>query len=569
MGWGGFVGAETGPVGWPGQSKEGDAMFRIRALGRIVVGLSAASLIALAGCTSLRDYVHNGFKVGPNYGTPCAPVAEHWIDEADIHAAEGQDLSRWWTIFHDPTLDRLILCAYQQNLTLREAAFRILQARALLGIARGELFPETQNVAGSYQRIAVSRNSAQGAEIPAPFFDQWTLGFNLAWELDFWGRLRRAMAAADRQLDASVEDYDQVLVTLLGDVASNYVQIRTDQERLRYLRQNVEILELVLKWTERREKVGFKTLPLDVHQTGSNLEQTAAGISQLELDLRRAENRLCVLMGMPPADLRKILGEDRIPEAPPELAIGIPAELVRRRPDVRRAERLAAAQSEQIGIAEAELYPAISITGTLGWQAQRFPDLFSGRSLAGNIGPSFQWNLLNYGRIVNNVRYQEARFQELVAAYQQTALQAAEEAEDGLATFLQAQERTRHLEKSVALASAAVKDMFLPTALGQPGFDFNRFALIEQNRVVQQDLLAQSRGQIAQGLIQVYRALGGGWEIRLESAEVPPLPEVPPSIAPEGAAELQALRDLLEAPTGEPVPKPAPQPKPPAAPPQP
>ena len=327
-----------------------------------------------------RDYVHNGFKVGPNYCPPPAPVAKHWIDQADIHVAEGQDLSRWWTVFHDPTLDRLILCAYRQNLTLREAGFRILQARALLGIAKGEIFPQTQNATGSYQRIAQSQNTAQGP-LAVPFFDQWNFGFNLAWELDFWGRLRRAIAAADDQLDASVADYDQVLVTLLGDVASNYVQIRTDQERLRYLRQNVTILELVLKWTERREKVGFKTTPLDVHQTESNLEQTVSGIPQLEMDLRTAENRLCVLMGMPPADLRNMLGEDLIPTAPPELAIGIPAELLRRRPDVRRAERQAAAQSEAIGIAEADLYPAFSISGTLGWQAKNFSDLFSGKSL--------------------------------------------------------------------------------------------------------------------------------------------------------------------------------------------
>jgi NodT family efflux transporter outer membrane factor (OMF) lipoprotein len=513
-------------------------------------------MLSLAGCTSLCDYVHNGFKVGPNYRQPLAPVAKHWIDQADIHVANCQDLGRWWTVFHDPTLDRLVVCAYGQNLTLREAGFRVLQARALLGVAKGEIFPQTQNATGSYQRIAQTQNTA-GKPFGVPFYDQWNFGFNLAWELDFWGRLRRAIAAADDQLDASVADYDQVLVTLLGDVASNYVQIRTDQERLRYLRQNVTILGLVLKWTERREKVGYKTTPLDVHQTESNLEQTISGISQLEMDLRTAENRLCVLMGIPPVDLQNMLGEDLIPTAPPELAIGIPAELLRRRPDVRRAERLAAAQSEAIGIAEANLYPAFSINGTLGWQAKNFPDLFASNSLNGSVGPSFQWNILNYGRIVNGVRYQDAKFQELAITYQQTVLQAAEEAEDGLVTFLQAQRRTQHLDRSVAAATAAVKDLFLPTAIGQPGFDFNRFALIEQNRIVQQDLLAQSRGQIAQGLILVYRALGGGWEIRLEPApEVPPPPEVPPSVIPEGAEELQKLRNLLEPPTNQNAPAP-------------
>jgi NodT family efflux transporter outer membrane factor (OMF) lipoprotein len=515
---------------------------------RTAFTLSVCGILLLTGCTSLPEYIHNGFKVGPNYKQPPAPVAQHWIDEADIHAVEGQDLSRWWTVFHDPTLDHLVVCAFRQNLTLREAGFRILQARALAGIARGEIFPQTQNAQGSYSRNAQTQNSTRASAAPM-FYDQWNFGFNLSWELDFWGRLRRAIAAADANLDASVADYDQVLVTLLGDVAASYVQIRTDQERLRYLRQNVSILELVLKWTERREKVGFKTTPLDIHQTESNLEQTISGISQLEMDLRMAENRLCVLMGMPPADIRNMLGEDVIPTAPPEIAIGIPADLLRRRPDVRRAERYAAAQSEAIGIAQANLYPAFSIDGALGWQSQNFTDLFSGRSLESSIGPTFQWNILNYGRLANNVRYQNAKFQELVAVYQQTVLQAAQEAEDGLVMFLQAQQRTQHLDKSVHAASAAVRDMFLPTAIGQPGFDFNRFALIEQNRITQQDLFAQSRGQIAQGLIQVYRALGGGWEIcQMPSQDVPPLPETPPNVVPEGTEELQKLRNLLEPP---------------------
>ena len=326
--------------------------------------------------------------------------------------------------------------AYRQNLTLREAAFRILQARATLGIVRGELFPQTQNATGNYLRNARSQNSAQGA-IGGQFYDQWNFGFNLAWEIDFWGRLRRAITSAEAQLDASVFDYDQVLVTLLGDVASNYVEVRTDQERLRYLRQNVTILGLVLKWTERRERVGFRTTPLDVHQTESNLEQAISGISLLEIDMRIAENRLCTLLGMPPVDVRNMLGEDIIPKAPPEIAIGIPCDLLRRRPDVRRAERLAAAQSELIGIAQADLYPAFTINGTLGWQSQNLNNLFTPGSLNGNVGPSFQWNLLNYGRIVNNVRLQDAKFRELVVTYQQTVLQAAEEAEDGLVTFLQ------------------------------------------------------------------------------------------------------------------------------------
>ncbi|MEN6405860.1 MAG: TolC family protein [Thermoguttaceae bacterium] len=539
-------------------------MGRTRSQRWMLAAWLGLAMLGLTGCTSLSDYVHNGFKVGPNYCTPSAPVADQWIDQADIHVADDQSLSRWWTVFQDPTLDRLIVTSYRQNLSLREAGFRILQARAILGVAKGEVFPQTQNAAGGYQRMAKSQTMPG---LSTPFYDQWSFGFNLSWELDFWGRFRRAVAAASDRLDASVADYDQVLVTLLGDVASNYVQIRTTQERLRYLRQNVTILELVLKWTKRREKVGFRTIPLDVHQTESNLEQTISGISQLEMDLRIAENRLCVLMGVPPTNLRETLGEDYIPTAPATLAIGIPGDLLRRRPDVRRAERLAAAQSEAIGIATSDLYPAFSINGTLGWQSMDFSDLLGSQSLNGSVGPTFQWKLLNYGRIINNVRYQEARFQELVTDYQQTVLQAAREAEDGLVTFLQAQRRTQHLTKSVTSASAAVRDMFLPTELGQPGFDFNRFALIEQNRITQQDLLAQSRGQIAQGLILVYRALGGGWEIRQEepTPEATPWPDRSPSVVPEGTEELQRLRNLLEPPSTN-VPTPdepvAPRPKP-------
>jgi NodT family efflux transporter outer membrane factor (OMF) lipoprotein len=526
-----------------------------------------AAIVLWCGCTSPGEYLRNRFKVGPNYRQPAAPVAERWIDAVDIRAQEGEDLSRWWTVFNDPTLDRLVVHAYQQNLSLREAGFRVLQARAQRGIAVGELFPQQQNAFGSYSREAVSRRSA-GFSPAKQFFDQWNTGFNLAWELDFWGRFRRAVTAADAQLDASVEGYDDVLVTLLSDVATNYVQARTLQERIRLLQFNVDLQKLVLDWTNRRLKGGKAgTLLLDVHQIESNLEQTASQIPELEIQLRQAENRLCTLLGMPPADLHDLIGEDRIPTPLPDVVIGIPADLLRRRPDVRRAERLAAAQSELIGIAQADLYPALSIDGTLGYQARNFSDLFSSKSFTGSVGPSFQWNLLNYGRIVDNVRLQDARFQELVTTYQNTVLQANEEAEDGLVTFLRAQRRAEHLQRSVKAAGAAVDEMFDIWQKGKAGFDFNRFVLIEQNRVQQQDLLAQSKGEIAQGLIQVYRALGGGWEIRLGPGPVvPPAPAVLPGVPAEGAEELQKLRRLLEPQAGVPPPVeperlPAPLPK--------
>jgi outer membrane protein TolC len=213
--------------------------------------------------------------------------------------------------------------------------------------------------------------------------------------------------------------------------------------------------------------------------------------------------------------LDNLLGAGSIPTCPPEVAIGVPAELLRRRPDVRQAERLAAAQAEQIGIAQSDFYPAFFINGSLGYRAQNFSDLFRTTAFNGSVGPSFQWNLLNYGRIVNNVRFQDARFQELAVAYQQIVLQAAQEVEDGLVTFLRSQRRSRLLDESVNAADKAVKQVVSQWQAGT--VDFGRYALIAQNLVTQQDSAAQAHGQIAQGLIATYRALGGGWEIRLDN----------------------------------------------------
>jgi NodT family efflux transporter outer membrane factor (OMF) lipoprotein len=467
----------------------------------------AAAALLLAGCTSPREYIQNGYKVGPNYCRPQAQVAEHWIDPADHHVRkETADLSHWWTVFRDPVLDRFIADAYGQNLTLREAGMRVLAARSQVGIATGRVFPQQQDAFGSYRR------QAAGGE----FFDQWTGGFSLAWELDFWGRFRRAVEAADAALDASVEDYDNVLVTLLGDVAANYVQVRTSQERINLLDESVKVQRVVL--AVAKEKFNAETInELDVDQATSNLRQSEAAMHQLKIDLRLAENRLCILLSIPPEDLRERLGEHRLPDTPTEVAAGIPADLLRRRPDVRRAERLAAAQGEEIGIAQADLYPAFSIAGTLGYQSRNLRDLFASRAFTGSVGPSFQWNLLNYGRIVNNVRLQEARFQELVLAYQDTVLQANAEVENGLTTFRQSHDRAVLLEESVQAAKRAVLVLVSQYEIGNA--DFARYAVIEQNLIQQQDQWAQARGQIALGLIQVYRALGGGWEIRLEPEE--------------------------------------------------
>jgi NodT family efflux transporter outer membrane factor (OMF) lipoprotein len=542
----------------------------------------AALVCGLGGCTSPQEYFRNGFKVGPSYGPPAAPLPKHWIDANDKRLQQSDvDLSCWWGVLNDPMLNRLIATAYRQNLTLKQTGFRVLRARALRSIAVGNIFPQQQAATGSYNQIATT-----GLPGTDRYFSAWNTDFNLSWELDFWGRFRRAVAAANDNLDASVADYDQVIVTLLGDVAANYVQIRTDQERIELLWRNVKIQLGVFQFIEKQYKVGFgHVTELDYDQALSNLRQTQAAIPQLSINVRLGKNRLCVLLGMPVVDLDKMLGieeikftEDElakisdedfdkmlsknlIPTAQPELVINLPADLLRQRPDIRAAERRAAAQGELIGIAEADLYPAFSINGTLGYSAREFRDLFRPESFNGNVGPSFRWNVLNYGRIVNNVRFEDARFRELVLAYQQTVLLANKEVEDGIVAFLQAQERERMLKDSEAAAVKAVNVVLEQYKVGT--VDFNRYAVIQRNLTLQQDAYAQSVGQIAQGLIQVYRALGGGWEIRF-AAPAPAAPLVPVTLpqvennpAPQPAPQQVPQPNADSSPVPGKIPKPS------------
>lgn len=504
----------------------------------------------LSGCCYVpgarcRDWVHNGFKVGPNYSPPPAPVASEWIDYNNPRVkSEEQQLCAWWSVFNDPTLNSLIQTAYQQNLTLREAGARILEARALLGIARGNLFPQEQFAFGEYSRIKLSQNAANAP--PELWFSDWATGLSGSWELDFWGRYRRAIEAADAELDASVEDFDDVLVILVSDVASNYVQYRTFQQRLIYARANVDIQRRSSQLATDKFENGATT-ERDTHQARQILEETEALIPALEIGKRQTANRLCVLLGIPPTNLDAVLGAGSgIPVAPPEVVVGVPADLIRRRPDVRRAERQVAAQSARIGVAVSDLFPHLSVLGTIGVEAEQFGDLFKSGSMIGEISPGFRWDILNYGRLVNNVRVQDARFQQLAYAYQNQILDAGREVEDAIVLFLQSQERTRHLGASVNAASRTVD--IVNEQYNQGLVDFTAVFVFQENLTDSQDAWAQSQGDIALGLIAVYRSLGGGWQIRL-GGEMPvtePLrfhnpEEMPPPDANQNDIQFQSF----------------------------
>ncbi len=494
--------------------------------------------LASSGCTSLPDFVRNGFKVGPNYERPPAPLAPAWIDAANPRVKSvPADYSAWWTAFSDPVLNDLVRTAYAQNVGLRVAANRVLEARAQRAIAVGSLYPQQQTLNGAYAHTQVSRNIANVP--PNRFFDTWATNFNLSWEVDFWGKIRRTIESANDALESSVDDYDNVLVTLIGDVATAYVQYRVFEQQLAYTQRNVEIQRGLLKIATDQWKAG-QTGELPASQSASLLAQLESLIPLQEIGMRQASNQLCVLLGMPPADLAAKLGKAPIPATPPEVVVGIPADLIRRRPDVRSAERLVAAQNAQIGVAESNLYPAFFINGTLGYEAKNLSQLFTPGSFTGQVGPAFVWNILNYGRILNNVRLQDFKTQELVAVYQQKVLTAAQEVESGIITFLNARREAEALAASVRAAERTLKLTSAQFAAG--AIDFTPVFVAQQFLAQDQIQYAQAVGDIALGLINVYRALGGGWELRLTDPGAMPGDGRAP--CPHAAAALGPAQEL-------------------------
>src|SRR5262245_22783283 len=457
-----------------------------------------------------------GCLLGPNFQVPPAPVADRWVEEGNKAVDPGlAEYREWWTVFNDPVLTRLIDRAYQQNLTLRAAGVRVLEARAQLGVAIGEFYPQQQlaSAAVTYNRLPISfpYNIVSNTYWQAAFAAQ------VGWEIDLWGKLRRAIESADSALLASVANYDDVQVTLIGDVASAYVQLRTTEKQIAIARDNVERQQASLKIARAKFRYGTAT-KRDVYQAENVLGATEATIPQLTIQLEQAKNALSLLLGMPPGQVDDLLvGSADIPTAPPQVTVGIPADLLRRRPDIRRAEFQAAAQCAQIGFAQADLFPAFQLTGTVGTLStdiahHSLGNFFTGDSLTYNVGPSVQWSILNYVQITNNVRVQDAKLQELLFDYQNTVLKAQQEVANGIATFVHSRDQAEFLKNSVVAAEGALT---IATVQYRQGIaDFTTVLTAEQNLYQAQNSLALATGSIALGLITTYRALGGGWQIR-------------------------------------------------------
>jgi NodT family efflux transporter outer membrane factor (OMF) lipoprotein len=493
---------------------------------RLVGNLIKLFLVVLllgvwSGCT----------KVGPDYVRPETNVASDWLEAQDPRLkTEPAEYRNWWKVFKDSTLDQLIDTAYQENLDVRRAGVRVLEARAQLGVATGQLYPQTQQASGTVQvnresaGTPIPGTSASGPRFKGITYWQSQLGLGASWELDFWGKFQRGIEAADAGLAASVADYDSTLVSLTANVANMYTAIRTLERRLAIARRNVETQKESLTIAQARFE-GGTTSQRDVEQARTVLTSTQATIPVLEIQLRQAKDALSVLLGMPPNRLKELdKGQGIIPTPPTRAVVGIPADLLRRRPDIRSAEYSAMAQCAQIGVAKAQLYPAFSLTGNFGFLSSdvgrnALGDIANWRNRTGAGGPTVQWNILNYGQITNLVRVQDARFQELLIDYQKTVLKAQQEVEDNLSAFFRSQEQAQSLIES---ANAAQKSLDLAVIQYREGItDFTTVLTAQVSLLNTQDNLANAQGNIANGLVGVYRALGGGWEIRQGQDFVP------------------------------------------------
>lgn len=477
--------------------------------GKRLVLLIAGLLLLIGGCT-----------VGPNYQKPDLAVPSKWQEAQqtgiDTRSAE---LTRWWTSFNDPLLDSLVERAVRSNLDLRLAEARIREARASRGVIAADAWP-TINISGSYSRSRASENafsfSSQGAGGSSPFVGSATepqnlfkTGFDASWEIDVFGGVRRSVEAADATIEANVETRRDVLVTLLGDVARNYIDLRGFQRQLAVARANLKAQQDTLDLTKVRFQAGLAS-DLDVAQQEGQLNTTAAQIPTLESSLKQAAYRLDVLLGSQPGALWDELSKaGAIPSLPPEVLVGLPSELLRRRPDIRIAERQLAAATAQIGAATADLFPKFSLTGTAGLQSISASDWFTGRSRAWSIGPTVSWPIFDAGRIRANIEVRNAQQEQALAQYEKTILAALGDVETSLVNYSREQARYRSLSDAVAANRRAVE---MSNELYIRGLvDFLNVLENQRSLYASENDLAQSEATMASNLVSLYKALGGGW----------------------------------------------------------
>lgn len=471
----------------------------------------ALPMLLLAGC-----------MVGPNFTPPHTTTAAGYQAGGGVSAAPVQDAD-WWRNFNDPCLTHLVMLGYRHNLTLQMAGVAVLQARAQLAASVGELYPQSQLLGGSYsynrQSLAAPSNIG-GAET---YLNVAQLGLSASWELDFWGKYRRAVQANDAAFLGSIDAYDAALVSLSASIAQTYVNIRTLQAQVRVAQSNITVQTESLRIATARFHAG-QTSMLDVEQAQTQLSTTEATLPTLQADLVAQKDALAVLIGTTPDKVDALLTAGGIPAAPAGIAVGIPKDLLRQRPDVEQAELAAASQSAALGVAKAQLYPALSLTGTFGYESSNVPgaslgDLFRWSSHTVSLGPSVTIPIFNYGQLTNQVRAQDAVFEQSILNYQNTVLQAQQEVQNAIAGYVQAGNAVTALTTAANSASQSTNLAMIRYVDGAS--DYTTVLTAEQAQLQVQNALAIAQGNVPLGAIALYSALGGGWQMAQGQDPVP------------------------------------------------
>lgn len=475
----------------------------------------------------------SGCKVGPNYKAPLTKVPATWGETETKPSAENVStvdaaqvpVTRWWSTFEDPMLDSLVERAVVANLDLQFAQARVREARAQRGIIKADLYP-TVNGSASYQR---SRNSENLTAVPQPGpgsptlgleGDFYQVGFDASWEIDVFGRVRRNIEAADGDLAAEVENRRDVLVTLLSEVARNYIELRSFQRQVAIARANLEAQQETLDLTRIRFDAGLVS-DLDVARAEAQVQTTASQIPTFETSIQQSIHLLSVLLGQEPnALLAELRPEKPIPPTPPNVPVSLPSELLRRRPDIRRAERQLAGATARIGAATADLFPRFSLTGFLGFAGSKADNLIDSGSRTWNILPGITIPI-DFGRIRSNIAVQNAREEQAVVTYEQTILTSLREVMDALVSFSNEQDRRQKLASAVDSNQRAVD---LANQLYQQGLtDFLTVLQAQRDLYETEDSLVQSNRDVSSNLVALYKALGGGWEIEADT-QIAPVP---------------------------------------------
>lgn len=460
--------------------------------------------------------------VGPNYKEPIKPVVAHWpTKNASVKETPYKDVL-WWKVFRDPVLTSIIYEGYNHNLPLQAAGVRVLQARAQLAQSVGQLYPQQQAMIGNYTYNRIGGSSLESI-LPSSF-DTAALGFSASWELDFWGKYRRAIQANDAAFLASLAAYDNALITLNSDVAKTYLKIRTTEEQIKVTKANIVVQKMGLRIALARFKAGEVSL-VDVEQAKTELAQTQASLPPLNNTLQIQKDSLALLLGTVPNGVNALLRKGHgIPKAPYSVAVGIPIETLARRPDIHQSRLETVQQGAMIGAIKAELYPSLSLLGSFTFSSSNIgsasiSDMFNWSNRTITAGPSLAWSLLNYGQITNAVRVQDAVFQQALLNYVNLVLKAQQEVQDNISSYIEAKSAVYYLTQANTSATKSFRLAVVRYKEGET--DFTPVLNAEQQMLSVQLSLVNAQGDIPQALVALYRSLGGGWQIRGTNDVIP------------------------------------------------